>query len=277
MQRFEEGLKVMPSDNFWKYFYEIYEALPRQGPGDCESTLQALGLLPTLTRGQRILDIGCGVGAQTLDLARATEAQIVAVDNHPPFIARLSNRAAELNLEERITAQVGDMNDLQFEDGSFDVIWSEGAIFIIGFAKGLAAWRRLLAPGGFMVVSEFCWMRENPPAELRELFMDGCSDVGDVQARRDAIAANGYGLLGDFVLPAVGWWENYYVPLAANLERFREAHASDPEALEVATMSRHEIDTYCRYPEHFGYVFFVLKREDPAELAERDTVHVLNS
>jgi hypothetical protein len=79
-----------------------------------------------------------------------------------------------------------------------------------------------------------------------------------VNARRKAIAANGYRLLGDFVLPAVGWWENYYVPLADCLERFRAAHAADPEALDVAVRSQHEIELYRRYPEYFGYVFFVM-------------------
>jgi SAM-dependent methyltransferase len=239
----------MSTDKFWSYFYEIYEAIPRQGPGDRESTERALRLLPLLTRSQRILDIGCGAGMQTIDLARATEA-------------RIQKQAAGLGLGERITAQVGDMNDLHFPDGSFDVIWSEGAIFIIGFAKGLAAWRRLLAPGGCMVVSEFCWFHDNPPAELQELFMDGSSDVGDVDARRKAIVENGYRLLGEFVLPAVGWWENYYVPLGECLDRFCRSHAGDPEALAVASRSQHEIELYRKHPEHFGYVFFVVQRDE---------------
>jgi|WetSurMetagenome_2_1015567.scaffolds.fasta_scaffold65481_2 SAM-dependent methyltransferase len=252
----------MSTDKFWSYFYEIYEAIPRQGPGDRESTERALRLLPPLTHSQRILDIGCGAGAQSIDLARATEARIVAVDNHSAFVARLAKEAANLGLGGRLTPQVGDMNDLHFPDGSFDVIWSEGAIFIIGFAKGLAAWRRLLAPAGYMVVSEFCWFRDNPPAELQELFMDGGSDVGDADARRQAIAANGYRLLGDFVLPAAAWWENYYVPLGECLERFRGSHANDPEALAVASRSQLEIELYQKHPGAFGYVFFVMQREE---------------
>jgi SAM-dependent methyltransferase len=248
----------MPEDKFWKYFYEIYEAMPRQGPGARESTERALRLLPPLTRRHRILDIGCGSGTQTIDIARATDAQIVAVDNHAPFISQLTRRAAELGLADRIAAQVGDMNDLRFPDGSFDVIWSEGAIFIMGFAKGLAAWRRLLAPGGHVVVSEFCWLRDNPPAELREMFIGDDSDVGDADARRKAVAASGYRLLADFVLPAAGWRDNYHVPLADSLERFCAAHAGDPEALEVANRSRREIELCCKYPEYFGYVFFVM-------------------
>jgi len=252
----------MSTDKFWSYFYEIYEAIPRQGPGNRESTERALRLLPPLTPGQRILDIGCGSGTQTIDLAQATEAQIVAVDNHPPFVSQLAKRAAELGLKERITAQVGDMNDLHFPDGSFDLIWSEGAIFIVGFAKGLAEWRRLLAPGGYLVVSEFCWFHDNPPADLQELFIDGCSDVGDVEARRRAVTANGYRLLGDFVLPETGWWENYYVPLAESLERFRRSHAGDAEALGVASRSQHEIDLYRKHVGAFGYVFFVMQGDE---------------
>ena len=119
------GINAMSTSKFWNYFYEIYETVPRQGPGEKESTERALRLLPPLTKGQRILDIGAGT--QTLDLAWATEAQIDAIDNHEPFVARLAKRANELGLANRIAAQVGDMNDLHFPDGSFDVIWSEGS------------------------------------------------------------------------------------------------------------------------------------------------------
>ncbi len=256
-----EGINAMHTDKFWSYFFEIYEAIPRQGPGDRESTERALRLLPPLTRGQRILDIGCGAGAQTIDLARATEAQIVAVDRHQAFVAQLAKRAAEQGLGARIQAQVGDMNDLAFPDGSFDVIWCEGAIvIIIGFAKGLSTWRRLLVPGGHMVVSELCWLRDDPPTEVKAFFDAEGADVTGMDARRRDIADNGYRLVGDFVLPAVGWWENYYVHLGTTLERFRVAHAGDDEALEVAARSQYEIDLYRRYPEHFGYGFFVMQR-----------------
>ena len=126
------------------------------------------------------------------------------------------------------------MNELPFPDGAFDLIWSEGSIFIMGFSKGLTDWRRLLKPGGHLVVSEFCWFIDDPPAELREL-------------------------LDDFKLPAAGWWENYYVPLAASLERFRAAHAAEPEALAVAEHCQQEIDLYRKHPDAFGYVFFLTR------------------
>lgn len=252
----------MLSDKFWSYFFEIYEAIPRQGPGDRESTERALGLLPPLTSQHRVLDVGCGSGTQTIDLARATAAQIVAVDSHEAFVTQLVKRIAEQGLGARIQARVGDMNDLAFPDGSFDVIWCEGAIVIVtgSFAKGLSTWRRLLAPGGHMVVSELCWLRDDPPTEVKAFFEAEGADVTDMDARRKAIAENGYRLVGDFVLPRVGWWENYYVHLGAALDRFRVAHTGDDEALDVAARSQFEIDLYRRYPDLFGYGFFVMQR-----------------
>lgn len=252
----------MSTNEFWNHFYEIYEALPRQGPGDRESTERALRLLPFLNSHQRILDIGCGSGAQTIDLAMLTEARIVAVDNHPPFINQLAKRVSSSSLEAKVTAMVGDMNDLQFPEGSFDVIWSEGAIFIIGFSEGLVRWRRLLAPEGYLVVSEFCWFDDNPAPELREMLADGAPDVGNVEDRRRSIEQNGYRLLDEFVLPSVGWWENYYVPLAEAIERFRESHAGNPDALVVAERSQREIDLYRKHPGAYRYVFFIMQRDE---------------
>jgi SAM-dependent methyltransferase len=251
----------LSESSFWRYFYEIYEAIPRQGPGDRDSTLRAVRLLPALSSGHRVLDIGCGTGAQTLDLARSTQARVVAVDNHESFISRLTERVADLGLEDRVTAAVGDMNDLRFPDGSFDVVWCEGAIFVIGFAKGLATWRRLLTPGGHLVVSELCWLRADHPAEVEAFFRAEGADIAELDVRRKAIVDTGYRLVGDFVLPATGWWDNYYVPLQAELERFRVRYARDQEALDVAAGSQREIDLYRKYPEQFGYGFFVMQRD----------------
>jgi len=97
---------------------------------------------------------------------------------------------------------------------------------------------------------------------VREFFAAGGAEVEDIPTRRRAVDAAGYRLVGDLVLPASGWWRDYYVPLAAELERFRARHGADPLALAVAGRSEREIDVYRRHPGAFGYVFFVLQRLD---------------
>jgi hypothetical protein len=115
-----------------------------------------------------------------------------------------------------------------------------------------------------MVISELCWFEKNSHAEVRRFLADEGADIEDTAARREAVSASGYRLLGDFALPSSGWWENYYVPLAERLDRFEKEHTGDPDALAVSSRSRHEIDLYRRHPGAFGYVFFVMTLPNPS-------------
>ena len=72
-----------------KNFWEVHSNLPREGPGDNESTKKAYLMLKDLPENPRILDIGCGPGMQTIELAKLSGGQIVAVDNHQPFLEQL--------------------------------------------------------------------------------------------------------------------------------------------------------------------------------------------
>lgn len=211
-------------------FFELFSGLPRQGPGDSESTRRALALVPPLSRESRILDIGCGTGTQTLELARHTPASVVAVDFHAPFVEELARTAARLGLGDRVQACVGDMAHLGFPPRSFDLVWSEGAIFAIGFDAGLVAWRDLLRPGGHLAVSELCWFRPDPPRECADFFASEYPAMRDVAANREAAVRAGYELVGDFLLPSSAWWTDYYEPLGRNIEAFSARHAGEGEA-----------------------------------------------
>ena len=136
-------------------FFEVHRDLPREGPGDNESTKKAYLLLRNLPEKPRILDIGCGPGMQTVTLAKLSNGKIDAVDNHQPFLEQLKKKAEEEGVSKKITAVNGDMTTLNYDDGSFDLIWCEGAIFIIGFERGFREWKRLLTGKGYLVVSEF--------------------------------------------------------------------------------------------------------------------------
>ena len=148
-------------------FFELHQDLPREGPGDNPSTRKALALLVDLPPRPLILDIGCGPGMQTVELARCTNGKIIAIDTHQPFLEKLKQRAQAEGLSDKITTINMSMFALDFEAKSFDAIWSEGAIYIMGFEQGLRACQPLLKPGGYVAVSEICWLRPQPPSEVQ--------------------------------------------------------------------------------------------------------------
>ena len=133
----------MTQDRTTLWFFELFHRLPRQGPGDEVSTIKALRLIPRIGSGTRALDLGCGTGLQTRILARNSPAHFLAVDNHPPFVEEANRQARAAGLDARIETRVGDMQRLDFAPGSFDLIWCEGAIYVVGFEAGLRRWRSL--------------------------------------------------------------------------------------------------------------------------------------
>ncbi|MEW5745787.1 MAG: class I SAM-dependent methyltransferase [Nitrospirota bacterium] len=179
-----------PSPRFWEIFFEVYENLPRQGPGNRACAARALGLCRDLPQSPAILDLGCGVGGQTLQLAElVASGSIVAIDSHAPSIGRLQAAIAERGLAQRVSAIVGDMARPQQPRGSFDLIWSEGALYNIGLRNALRVCYALLYPGGYLAFTDAVWRKENPPPALKAGFdLDyptmGWLD-GDVAAIRD--------------------------------------------------------------------------------------------
>ncbi len=153
-------------------FFSMFEELPRQGPGSDECTAKAFGMVPRLPHSARIVDIGCGSGMQTLVLARlCTGCRITAVDIHQPFLDDVAVRAKAEGLSGRITTVRASMDDLPFGPGSFDLVRSEGAAFVMGFDNALRVWKGLLAPGGSVVMSELVWFTDTPTPECRKYSM----------------------------------------------------------------------------------------------------------
>jgi ubiquinone/menaquinone biosynthesis C-methylase UbiE len=114
-----------------KVFFEMHKDLPREGPGNNESTKKAYAMLKNLSERPRILDICCGPGMQTVTSAKLSNGEIFALDNHQPFLEQLKETVKEEDFASEIKVINGDMNALDYEDVSFDVVWCEGAIFFI--------------------------------------------------------------------------------------------------------------------------------------------------
>ena len=240
---------------------EIFAGTARQGPGAYESTAQALAMVPMLNKQQKILDIGCGSGASTAVLWCESEASILAVDLHQQFLDDLQQRIEQEGVGARVETRVGDMAKLDLPEGGFDLIWSEGAIYNMGFESGLRAWKSLLVPGGHIAVSELVWLTDEVPAECRDFFGDEYPAMTNIQGCLNIIESCGYDCVGYFTLPNAAWLENYYPGGEARLPALRAKYADDEEVLAMMDGMVVERQIYEKYSAHYGYVFFVMQRD----------------
>lgn len=244
-----------------EFFFEIHKDLPREGPGDNASTRRALQLMTGLPERPAMLDVGCGPGVQTIELARVTGGTLIAVDTHQPFLNRLLAQVEAKGLTDQINTINQSMKSLDFPDGSFDAIWSEGAIYIMGFGEGLAAWKRLLKPGGCIAVTEATWLKPDPPQEIADFWSGAYPAMTTVEENLKTIESLGYRMLGHFTLPESCWLEEYYAPMLERVAMLRLKYADDVEKQAMLDEELVEVELYRKYSDWYGYEFYVMQVE----------------
>jgi SAM-dependent methyltransferase len=171
---------------------DYFALMDRQGPGSPEVTVKALSFLDTLKPESQIADIGCGTGGQTMTLALHTKGQITGIDLFPRFIDLFNDHARQRGLHDRVKGVVASMEKLPFGEEELDVIWSEGAIYNIGFERGIREWRKFLKPGGFLAVTEASWFTEERPGEIDEFWKDAYPEIDTIPNKVAQMQNAGY-------------------------------------------------------------------------------------
>ena len=203
-------------------------------------TRRALGMLPKLNK-PRILDLGCGSGEPTMEFARLTDANIVAIDIDKWALDKLRDKISKAGLNHRLTVIEGSIGSLDFADESFDILWSEGSIAALGFAQGLKYWRRFIKPGGYLGVHD---------------------ELVDLELKIKLISKNGYKLLGHFLIPLETWREEFFKPLEERISEFAGLTINDPKTIEELNSAKRDLEMYRRTPERNQSVFFVMQKAE---------------
>ena len=239
---------------------EYFASLKRQGPGSPEVTIKALSFIDNLNDRSLISDIGCGSGGQTMVLAQHAPGNITGIDIHSTFINLFNQNAKELDLQDRVKGIVKSMDDLPFKNEELDLIWSEGAIYNIGFERGLNEWRKFLKTGGYIAVSEGTWFTEKRPAEIEAFWMDAYPEIDTISNKVAQMQKAGYIPVAAFILPENCWTENYFAPKVNADELFLKKNTGNKSAEEFIANQRHEAQLYKKYKEYYGYVFYIGKK-----------------
>jgi cyclopropane fatty-acyl-phospholipid synthase-like methyltransferase len=240
---------------------DFHLAGKRQGPGSTDDTLKALSFMDlNQDKVLKIADIGCGSGGQTMTLARKIKGEITAVDLFPQFLAKLKTEAEELGLADKIKTLKKSMDDLPFGSEEFDIIWSEGAIYIMGFEEGIKQWKKHLKVGGYLAVSEITWTTASRPAEIEEYWNNEYPEIDTASNKIKVLEENGFSPVGYFYLPESSWIDNYYHPMEERFEDFLIKHNYSEAAEGLVENQKDEIKIYKEYKDYFSYGFYIAQK-----------------
>jgi ubiquinone/menaquinone biosynthesis C-methylase UbiE len=239
---------------------EYFLNMERQGPGSPEMTVKALSFINNLTKESRIADVGCGTGGQTMVMAQHAPGHITGIDLFPCFIDQFNENAGKLNLQDRMNGIVGSMENLPFQNEELELIWSEGAIYNIGFKRGLNEWWKFLKKGGYIAVTEASWFTKKRPVEINEFWMDAYPEIDTIPNKVAQMQKAGYIPVATFILPENCWTEHFYALQVYAQEVFLNKYSGNKAAEDFIAYERHETQLYYKYKEFYGYVFYIGKK-----------------
>lgn len=240
---------------------DFHKEAKRQGPGSTADTLKALDLIEiSKNKKLKLADIGCGSGAQTITLAENIDGRITAVDLFPEFLRKLEVKAEVKGLKNKIKTLEKSMDNLDFEQEELDIIWSEGAIYIMGFEAGIKNWKKFLKPGGYLAVSEITWLTDKRPEKIEKYWNSEYPEIDTASNKFKVLEKNGFTPAGYFYLPQSSWLENYYKPIEARFSDFLKRHDHSEAAKKIVENEKKEIQIYKKYKEYLSYGFYIAKK-----------------
>jgi ubiquinone/menaquinone biosynthesis C-methylase UbiE len=243
-----------------KMIYDYFSNTERQGPGNPAITLKALSFIEGLTDKSKIADIGCGTGGQTMVLAQNTQSEITGIELWKDFVNQFNQNAKEKNLNYRVKGIVGDMTNLPFQEEEMDLIWSEGAIYNIGFERGLTEWRKFLKQGGYIAVTENTWFTEERPAEIQEFWEKAYPEIDTIPNKVAQMQKAGYLPVAIFFVPEKCWADYYQIQHPKMYKSFLQKYAGNKAAEEFVAAQKYEAELFNKYKAYFGYMFYIGKK-----------------
>lgn len=119
--------------------------------------------------GDRLLDLGCGVGKPARRIARRTGAIVTGVTINPRHVEIATERAHAEGMADQVAFRHADAMDLPFQDGSFDAVLAFESIIHMDRPKVLRQVERVLVSGGRLALTDLTPLDRDAPRSFRSL------------------------------------------------------------------------------------------------------------
>jgi ubiquinone/menaquinone biosynthesis C-methylase UbiE len=201
-------------------------------------TRKAFEMLPSM-KNPSILDIGCGSGIPSLELAKLSDGKIIGIDIDQTALDNFKRKIENEELSDRIKIFNRSVYNTEFPAESFNLIWDEGVLHILNIKKSLEECNRILKSNGFLVIGETIkWIEKN--LEIFPKF--------------------GFELINKFLLPEESWWREYYLPMEKKVKKLRSQLKNSKE-LEKLKPYEKEINTVKKDPKEFDCAFYIFQKK----------------
>ncbi len=235
----------------WDAFFAVHRDLPREGPGLAEDVAWVGGLIGISPQGH-VCDAGCGPGGDLAALRQLVpEGRIDGFETVPHFVEAARKRFAG-DPSVRILAE-----SMEGLSGPYDLIWSAGAVYFLGVARALKAWRGALSDQGAVAFSHPCLFTDAPSESALAFWEAEPGGIETEQTTRDEIAAAGWRVLAARPLSDAAW-AAYYEPMLARCDALEAAGVSESVAAAVVA-ARQEASDWRAVARETGYMLYVVR------------------
>jgi SAM-dependent methyltransferase len=205
----------MSSENARSYFGFLAKLGFTKHIGSMRATRELIELCH-IDRDDLVLDVGCGVGATPVYLAKELGCRVVGVDLLGEMVEQARERAKRDMVEDLVAFVAADARKLPFAEDRFDAVIMESVnVFFEDKRRAMAEYVRVTQPGGYVGMTEMTWLRPPPPetaAYYRRvvyadaLQADGWRDLLEGAGLEDAV---GHATAVDLTEEARGRFERY--------------------------------------------------------------------
>lgn len=158
--------------------------------GGIETTKEFVGKLD-LKPGQKVLDVGCGIGGGDFYMAENFDVEVVGIDLSINMVSFALERA--IGLKCSVEFEVADCTKKSYPDNTFDVIYSRDTILHIQDKPALfKSFFKWLKPGGKVLISDYCKRAGPPSSEFSEYIKQRGYDLHDVEAYGEMLRDAGF-------------------------------------------------------------------------------------
>ncbi|MBD3198163.1 MAG: methyltransferase domain-containing protein [Candidatus Lokiarchaeota archaeon] len=185
-----------------------------------------------------ILDVGCGSGVPTIELAKLSSGHITGIEINREELHKLEKKIKDSDIGNQVKTIYGSLLEYEFPQNYFDIIWAEGVFHIIGFAKSFKKCYEILKKGGFLVLN---------------------TQITKMQEVQDKINTYGYEFFNKYELPNEVWWNEFYKPLEEEINNLIDKNKSLRKNDQIRRYQE-EIKMVKSDPQRFNSAFYIFKK-----------------